>query len=434
MKSKLLLVFLFSLSIHCFAQDWPQFLGPTRDSKSPQKGLLKEWPAEGPQILWTDSVGIGYGGPVVQKGKVYLLDRNDETGDIMRCFDLSNGEELWRYEYSAPGSVMFPGSRSVPAVDGNFVYSCGFYGDLYCFNTKTHKPVWNNNIWKDFGGEKIPTWAITQCPLIYGNLVIVASQAPEAGVVAYNKKTGEVEWKTPSLGLTGYASPAIVKIDGKDNVVMITASSRNGDEMGNVVGLNPKSGEQLWKYNNWKCRNPIPSAVDAGDNKILIAGGYELGATLIQIVKAEDGSYTTKELFVTEEFGNQLTAPLLIDGYFYTQYATNRRRDGMVCMNMDGEILWRTKKDPDFNKGSMIYADGHILATDGVQSLYLIKPDPSEYKPISSAQILAPEGTKVEGAALQVGGSTQNWAPIALADGKLIIRDQNRIMCVKVAE
>jgi outer membrane protein assembly factor BamB len=113
-----------------FAQDWPQYLGPYRNGTSPEKGILRTWPAGGPEVLWTVNVGPGYGGPVIKDGKVYLLDRDDKTGDIMRCFDFSNGKELWKFSYEAPGSVMFPGSRSVPATDGKYVYSCGHNGDL----------------------------------------------------------------------------------------------------------------------------------------------------------------------------------------------------------------------------------------------------------------------------------------------------------------
>jgi len=86
---------------------------------------------------------------------------------------------------------MFPGSRSIPTIDGNYIYSCGPYGDLYCINLDTQKPVWNKNVWKDYGGEQIPRWAITQNPLVYGDLLILASQAPRAGVVAYEKLTGK---------------------------------------------------------------------------------------------------------------------------------------------------------------------------------------------------------------------------------------------------
>jgi outer membrane protein assembly factor BamB len=185
---------------NAFAEDWPQYLGPHRNSVSSESGILRTWPADGPEVLWTVDVGIGFGGPVIRDGQVYLLDRDDKTGDNLRCLDLSSGKELWNFAYEAPGSVMFPGSRSIPAVEGGHVYSCGPYGDLYCIDIGTHKPVWHKNVWKDFGGGQIPRWAITQNPLIYKGMCILASQAPQAGVVAYDKLTGQVQWKTPSLG------------------------------------------------------------------------------------------------------------------------------------------------------------------------------------------------------------------------------------------
>ena len=431
-----LLVFIANV----YPQDWPQYLGPNRNSMSDQKGILRSWPENGPEVLWTVNVGRGYGGPVVKNGKVYLLDRDDEVGDNLMCFDFSSGKELWNFGYEAPGSVMFPGSRSVPAVDGNYVYSCGHNGDLYCIDINTHKPVWNKNIWTDFGGDRLPIWAITQCPLIYGDLLIIASQAPEAGVVAYDKLTGDIVWKTPNLVNESYASPSVVKIDGEDHIVMVISSTNPighrelPQTLGNIVGIKPLTGEILWEYKEWECHISVPSAVDAGNNKVLVVGGYELGAVMIEVKKQADGSYGTTEVFRTEEFGDQTKPPLLIDGYFYAQYGTNSRRDGLVCMSMDGKIMWKTKREPGFNKGSMILADGLILATDGAKALYLIEPDPSEFKPLASAEVLAEGGTNSEGIALRVGGSTQNWAPIALADGKLLIRDQNRLMCVKVAQ
>ncbi len=422
------------------AADWPQYLGPARNSTSSEKGLLRSWPENGPEVLWTVPVGIGYGGPVVKDSRVYLLDRVDKVGDNLRCFDLSNGEELWSFAYDAPGRVMFPGSRSVPIVDDGHVYSCGGFGDLYCIDINTHKPVWHKNVWKDFGGDRLPIWAITQNPLVYGDLLIIASQAPEAGVVAYHKRTGDVVWKTPNLGNETYVSPAVVRIDGQDHVVMVTSSTNRighpelEDALGNVVGIEPLTGRILWTYSNWNCHISVPSAVDAGDNRVLIVGGYELGATMIKVEKQADGSYGTTELFTTEEFGDQTKPPILHNGYFYAQYGTNRRRDGLVCMSMDGEILWKTRRSPDFNKGSMILVDGLILATDGTKALYLIEPDPSGFKALASAELLGEAGTDAEGIAARVGGRTQNWAPIALSNGKLLIRDQSRMKCVRVAQ
>jgi outer membrane protein assembly factor BamB len=423
------------------AEDWPQYLGPTRNSVSSQKNILRSWPEKGPEVLWSVAVGKGFGGPVVKDGKVYLLDRDDKVGDTLRCLDFASGKELWSFAYAAPGSVMFPGSRSVPTVDGDRVYSCGHNGDLYCIDTKTHKPVWNKNVWKDFGGDKIPFWAITQCPLIYGDLLILASQAPEAGVVAYDKLTGAIKWKTPPLGLISYASPAIVKVDGKDHLVMVTSSTNPfqrtspKDELGNVVGMEPLTGAILWKFDKWECHISVANAVDAGGNKILVVGGYELGAKMIQVEKQPDGTYATKELFTTKEFGDQTKPPVVHKGHFYAQYGTNQRRDGMVCMSADGEIKWKTKRAPDFNKGSMILADGLILASDGARSIYLVEPDPSGYKQLASAELFPEAAAGSENdMASRVGGRNQNWAPLALADGKLLVRDQTQLKCVKVAQ
>jgi len=404
-----------------FAQDWPQYLGPHRNSTSDQKGIMRAWPEQGPEVLWTVNIGIGYGGPVVSDGKVYLLDRDDKVGDNLKCFELSSGKELWNFSYDAPGSVMFPGSRSVPVVDDKFVYSSGPYGDLYCLDINTHKPVWHKNVWTDFGGGEIPRWAISQCPMIYGDLLIIASQAPEAGVVAYEKLTGDVKWSTPSLGPVGYVSPSPLKVGDEDHIVMITASSGGrGAPLtgGKTVGIEPLSGKILWEYENWKCVIPAPSAFDGGEGKVLIVGGYESGAAMIKVEKTNN-TYKVTELFKTVEFGAHTKPPVLYDGYFYAMYTTNERRDGLVCMSMDGQIMWKTKRDPLFDKGSMILAEGLILATDGSKKLYLIKPDSSGFKPLASAELLEPG---------------QNWAPIALADGKLLIRDQSRLLCVKVAE
>jgi outer membrane protein assembly factor BamB len=429
-RRSIFILFCFVVIISTYGQDWPQYLGPNRNGLSAQKGILRSWPQQGPEVLWTVDVGIGFGGPVIKNGKVYLLDRDDKVGDKIRCLDLSSGKEIWNFGYAAPGSVMFPGSRSVPTIDGNLIYSCGPNGNLYCIDINTHKPVWNKNVWTDFGGGEIPRWAITQCPLVYGDLLILASQAPQAGVVAYEKLTGKVRWKTPSLGEVGYVSPAIVKVGKESHVVMITASAGRGESAsgGKVVGINPLTGKILWEYTNWQCSIPVPSAVDAGEGRVLITGGYQAGAAMIKVEKKADGSYSVTELYKNADFGAHTQPPILYNGYFYAQYTTNERKDGMVCMSIDGQIKWKTGRSPLFDKGGSILADGLLLSTDGSNKLYLIEPDPSAFKPIASAALL------VVASGTDTKFGTQNWAPLALTDGKLLIRDQSRLMCVKVAK
>ncbi len=422
-----------------FAVDWPQYFGPQRDGTSTEKGLLRSWPKEGPKVLWAAPVGIGYGGPVVSGGKVYLLDRDDKVGDRLRCFDLSNGRELWSYAYSAPGKFNHPGSRTTPTVDGDMVYTCGPLGDLYAVSTGTHKPVWHKNIWKDFGGGDLPKWAITQNPLSYGNLLIVAPQTPQASVVAYDKSTGELRWKATipagdvgllgravgwlmgQAGNAGYVSPSMVKVGAEDHLVMITAARGFGRSAsgGSVAGIDPSNGRVLWTYGGWQCSIPVPHAVDAGEGRVLITGGYRAGAAMIKLEKRSDGSYGVTELFKNPDFGAHTQPPILYKDHFYAQYTINERSDGLVCMSTNGQVKWKTGEEPLFDKGGAVLADGLLLSVDGNRKLYLIAPDPSGFKPVASAEVLEPG---------------ENWAPIALVDGKLLIRDQKQLKCLAVAE
>ena len=416
------IVVLVALSMtSTYAADWPSIYGPRRDSTSDQKGLLRSWPAEGPKTIWTVPVGAGFGGPAIAGGKVYLLDRDEKVGDQLRVLDLATGKQLWNFSYAAPGTFMFAGSRTTPTVDGDLVYTTGPLGDLYAINTQTQKPVWQKNIWKDFGGaERLPQWAIVQNPLIYGDLLIVAPQTSQAGVVAYDKRTGELKWKSPALsGIPGYVSPTIVKVAGEDHLVMVTAAvgrGRNAKD-GSVNGLDPRTGAVRWTYTNWQNIIPVPQVVDAGEGRVLITGGYGAGAAMIKVEKKAD-SYTATELYKNPDFGSHTQPPILHNGHFYAQYTTNERSDGLIVMDIDGKVRWKTDQQPAFVRGGSILADGLLLATDGNTKLYLIQPDPAGFKPLASADVLQPG---------------DNWAPLALADGKLLIRGQKELKALQVA-
>jgi hypothetical protein len=351
------------------------------------------------------------------------LDRDENTGDTLRVLDLASGKELWTFAYDAPGRFMFAGSRTMPTVDDAHVYTVGPMGDLYAISTKTRRPVWRKNIWKDFGGgAELPQWGIVQNPLIYGDLLIVAPQTSEAGVVAYDKLTGAIKWKSAGLsGIPGYVTPAILKLAGEDQLVMITGAAGRGRTArnGSVAGLDPRSGKVLWTYTNWQCTIPVPQAVDAGQGRVLITGGYGAGAAMIKVDRKGDGTYGVSELFKNADFGAHTQPPVLHDGHFYAHYTTNERSDGLVAMSMDGQIKWKTDRQPPFVRGGMILADGLLLMTDGDTKLYLVEPSPSGFKPLASAVVLEPG---------------DNWAPLALADGKLLIRGQKELRVLQVAQ
>ena len=405
------------------AADWPWLYGPRRNHTSEQKGLLRTWPQGGPKVLWTFPLAAGFGGPAVLGGNVYLLDRDEKVGDTLRVLDLASGTELWTFAYDAPGSFMFAGSRTTPTVDGEHVYTVGPMGDLHALNTKTRKPTWRANIWKDFGGgAQLPQWAIVQNPLIYGDVLIVATQTTEAGVVAYDKLTGRIKWKSDALsGIPGYVTPSIAKIAGEDHLVMITAAAGRGRNAkgGSVNGLDPRSGKVLWTYTDWQCIIPVPQAVDAGEGRVLITGAYGAGSAMIKVEKKSDGTFPVSELFKNPDFGAHTQPPVLHDGHFYAHYTINERSDGLVAMSMDGQIKWKTEQQPPFVRGGSILADGLMLMTDGNTKLYLVEPNPAGFKPLASADILQPG---------------DNWAPLALVDGKLLVRGQKELKVLQVAQ
>lgn len=472
MKPFLLFTFVISIvSVSAFGSDWPQYLGPDRNGISAETGLLRSWPESGPEVLWTVPLGPGFGGAAVSGDAVYVLDRAGDTQDVLRCFSLTTGKEQWNYRYTAPGKTSHPGSRSVPAIEGNYVFTCGPFGDVHCFDSGTHKPVWHKNVWKDFGGENVPMWGISQSPLVKGNLLILASQTKQAGVVAYNKKTGDVVWKTPALpGNTGYVSPKIVTVGGTEQVVMVSGAprrprGRGGRRGGNrrpqqenresrpprslpqeagekdtqaektqpakedteapppeppkgvVAGIDPKNGTILWTYDGWQCSIPIPNVTAAGGDRFFITAGYNAGSAMIHVEKT-DKTYTVKELFKTMDFGTHVHPAILYKDHLYAHCTDNSRKDGMGCISLDGTVKWKTKKEPVFDKGGFILADGLLFSVDGVQGiLYLVEPNPKEFKKLAEAKLL---------------DTQECWAPLALSNGKLLIRDQKQMKCVNV--
>jgi outer membrane protein assembly factor BamB len=405
----MLLLILSSVGL---AVDWPQYLGPSRNAVSSETGIMRSWPDAGPKVLWTVAMGEGFGGAAISEGKVYVLDREGEKGDILRVLDLMTGKQDWTYAYDAPGKLDRGGSRGVPTVDANYVYTCGSFGHFHCFDKRTQKVVWSKNIWKDFSSAGVPRWGIAQNPLIYGDLVIVASMTEKVGVVAYDKLTGEQKWTSRGTrGRAGYMSPKIVKIAGEDHLTIVISSDDP------IQGLDPKTGKELWTYDGWMCRIPIPNVTEIGDGKLFITGGYRAGSAMFKVEK-KSGSYAVSEIFKTDEFGTHVHPAMLVDGYLYGHCSTNETRDGLMCLSLDGKVMWKTGRDPLFDKGGFILVDGLFISVDGHRGwMYLIQPSPEGFKEISKAKLL---------------DTQMCWGPLALSGDKLVIRDQKQMRCVLI--
>ena len=409
--STLILIFASS----SLAGDWPQFLGPDRNATSAEKGLARRWPAAGPKVLWTTKTGIGFGGAAIVGKEVFILDR-DAGGrqDVLRCLSLTNGSEKWSYAYDAKGPFSHDGSRSVPAVDADNVYTVGPLGDLYCVSRTTHKPVWKKQLLRAYGGKK-PMWVCSQSPLLYKDMVVVAPQGTRAAIVAFNRKDGTVTWQSPAIGQgLCYASPQKIAVGGVDQIAMVVGKGRGSM----VVGVDASRGKVLWAYEGWSCRIAIPTVTDIGDGRLFITGEYGAGSAMIKVT-GSGSDFKATELYKTKVCGSQIHQPLLHEGHLYMHSNGNSRRDGLLCLSLEGKVKWKTGRKPNFQRGGLILADGLIISVDGVTGvLFMIEPSPAGLKIISKVQML---------------GGKEIWAPPSLSEGKLIIRDQHQIKCLDIS-
>jgi outer membrane protein assembly factor BamB len=335
---------------------------------------------------------------------------------VLRCLSLETGAELWSYSYDAPGRVGHPGSRSTPTVTDQHVYTVGMTGHLYCVDRNSHRPVWHRDLARDFPPAESLRWGYSQAPLIEGNLVIVAPQSRKGSVVAFSRLNGDVVWASPLLGPPGYSSPILVDAGGMKHVAMVSAGR------GGVSGLSLDDGSVLWRYDGWQCRIPIPFPTQLPGDRLFITGEYGAGSAMIRIVRQGAG-FKVEELFVSDDCESQIHQPLFHEGHLYMNSNGNSRNDGMLCLALDGTVRWRTRDasgSPRFERGGLLMADGLIVNLDGRDgTLYLIEPAPAGYRELASAKV-------VDG--------PQAWSPMAIADGRLVLRDLRRMVCVDLRD
>ena len=398
----------------CLAADWPQYGGPDRTNISAETGLPRTFPAGGPKLLWTTEVGAGYGGAAIQDSKVYILDRNAGRGDVLRCLDLATGKDEWSYSYPALGKVPHDGSRSVPTVDDKYVFTVGCFGQVCCVSKQTHKPVWSKNIMKDFGeGVKLPMWGYSQSPLLYRDVIIIAPQTDQAGLVALEKATGKERWRSEPVGAAHYVSPIVANIGGVDQAIIV---NKNG-----ASAVDAATGKKLWNFSGWTCKISIPNVTSIGDGRVVITGGYTAGTVMIKVSQA-DGKWQATELWRNNKINSQMNPALLYKDHLYFNANSNESLvEGLMCVDLDGKVLWQTGEKPNFERGHTLLVDGMLYIIEGkLGSLHLVELSPDGYK----------EAGKIEG----LLGGKDIWGPLSLCGTKLIIRDQAKMLCLDLSE
>ena len=399
-----------ALALPLEAGDWPQFRGPTRDARSSATGLLRQWPEGGPRLLWSVEACEGYAGAAIVDGKVYFndYDRGSNTW-LVRCLTLEDGSELWRFTEERKIRPNHGITRTVPAVDGELVFSFDPKCVLHCLDAATGKELWRKSMVSDYGG-RIPSWYNGQCPLLEADRVLVAPGG-EALVVAFEKRTGKELWRTPNPDKRNmsHASLMPAELGGVRQYLYCTLEG--------PLGISAADGSVLWQF-PFKFNvavAPSPLVVDA--ERVFLTAGYDAGSVMIR-VRRDGEAFAVEELFrlSTSEWNSEVQTPIVHEGHIFG--VGKRRRGLFTCLDLDGKVVWNSTGEASFELGGFILADGVFLAMEGTTGvLRMIEASTSGYSELASAEVLS--GPDV-------------WGPPALSDGKLVVRDMTRMVCLQV--
>ena len=389
------------------AADWPQWQGPDRNAVSKETGLMKQWPASGPAVVWTAAgLGAGYGSMAVAGDRVYLQGARASATDSRRgsaqasaviALNRADGKEVWskalgRTENNDQG----PGPRGTPTVDGDRLYVLSEAGDLYCLKIDGAE-VWHRNILTDFRGQQL-RWLISESPLVDGVAVVVAPGGSGTGMVKLDKMTGKTIWTSKGLSdEAGYSSTIVADIGGVRTYMRLTSSAG--------VGVRASDGKLMWHYERAANRVANIATPIFFDSKVFYSSDYDTGGGLLALTP-QNGEVTAKEIYFTRDMKNHHGGVVLIDGYLY-----GFNDSILTCLEFaTGKLMWR---DRSVGKGSVTYADGNLYIQGENNMVGLAEASPSAYHERGRFPI-ADKGLP-------------SWAHPVISNGRLYVRNQDAL-------
>jgi outer membrane protein assembly factor BamB len=397
------------------AGDWPQWRGPQRNGISQEAGLLKEWPKDGPKMLWqANDIGDGYATPAVVGSRLYVLSNRDLNNEVVQALSVQDGKPVWSTRLGKVGNPNqeppYPMARSTPTVDGDVLYALSSDGDLACVDKATGILRWQKSLRNDFGGRP-GKWAYSESPLIDDDVLVATPGGSDATLIALNKKTGAIIWKSavPGGDAAAYSSAIVVEAGGRKQYVQFLDKG--------VVGVDAKTGRFLWRYERTSggpANIPTPVAHDA---YVYSANARRFGGGLVQLHATTDG-VAAEEVYFEREVPNSLGGQILIDGYLY---GTNSQ--GMVCSEfVTGKVRW---KNESIGPGSVLYADGRLYVHGENGNVALVEATPEAYREKGR---FTPAAQPKRSRAREMA-----WAYPVVANGRLYIRDLGTLWCYDIS-
>lgn len=405
-------VFALLAAVVASAGEWPQILGPTRNGIAAEDEVLaEEWPADGPYTLWQREVGSGYAGVAVANKRVVLFHRV-ENKETIESLDAATGKTQWTHAYVttfAPQVGSGNGPLCVPVIQGNRVYTYGAQGVLTCCDASTGQEIWQRDTHTDFAAQP-GYFGAGSAPVVVDDVVVVnvGGGQKEAGIVGFSAATGKTLW-TKTSERASYSSPAVFKLNDITHLLVVTRYT--------VVLLDPATGAVRWQF-SFGARGPTVNAATplvlrgkAGADHLLVTSSYGVGS----IYGSFDRTRMTKVWGGTDSLASQYCTPIALGGFLYAFDGRDDQPPAVLkCIKQaDGEVMWTE----GIGYGTLLFADGKLIASKTDGELLLIKPDAASLQVLSQARPFPPGAVR---------------ALPALAAGKLYLRDEHTLKCLNV--
>lgn len=411
--------------------NWPRFRGADFDNISKDTTPLAEtWDTSGPAIIWRTTLGEGYAGPAIHNGRVYLLDYNEKKkADMLRCFSLKTGTELWRRWYYVEMKRNHGYSRTIPAVTDKYVVTIGPRSHVMCLNPLNGSLLWTLDLEKVYGipgsdkGRITPDFYSGQCPLI-DNDVAVLAPGGKALMTGIDCATGRIIWQTPNTDTLRMSHGSIIpmKILGKRMYVY--------NAVGGVCGISAEgndTGKLLWKTLDWNPATTAASPVQLGNNEIAVFGSYGAGGARI-IIKEEGSDYSasvSEQHKATNGLSSDQQTPIVIGDFIWSVMPENAGplKKQLVCYHKSDLLkpVWSSGKENRFGRGlgPYIVSGNKMYLLDDDGKLYFFRIQSSSVSLIVSHAIL---------------NGIEAWGPMAIAGNYLILRDARNLLCLNIGK
>lgn len=412
--------------------DWPIFLGPTQDSKSPEKGIVTQWGSNAPKVLWAKQLGTSYGAPTIAGGRLFQFDRFGDQARLY-CLNAETGDELWKYEFPTEYEDLYQynnGPRCSPVVDADRVYAYGVDGQLVCCRTADGKPVWKKQLNKEFGVVQ-NFFGVGSTPVIAGDLLLsmVGGSPPESqrlapgqldrvepngtGIVAFNKYNGQRVYKLADE-LASYASLKLATIGDRR---WCFAFCRGG-----LIGFDPATGKLDFHY-PWRAQ--ILESVNASmpvvvGDEVFISETYGPGSTLLKVAPGScEVVWKDDERRREKAMQTHWNTPVHVDGYLYGSSGRHPHDAELRCIEWKtGRVMWSV---PELTRTSLLYIDGHFICLGEYGQLLLFKANHEKFEPVGATDLTSNKLLKYP-----------CWAAPIVSHGLLYVRGDDRLVCLEL--